>query len=439
MLDIKFIADNLDAVQQSIELRHVGADAKAVVKLYDEYRALKQEVDDARAIANKIAKSIGKATAEDRPKLIEQGSELKKQVAKLEDKEKELKTTLDEALLTIPNMLAEDVPAGKDDTSNVVISKYLEPTKFDFKPKDHLKIGKDLDLIDFEGGAKVAGAKFYFLKNEAVLLEMALQHFAFKKAMERGFIPLQTPDIARNEVMLGAGFAPRGNESNTYRIEDTDLSLVATAEIAVGGLHANEIIAGDMLPLKYIAWSHCFRTEAGAGGQASKGMYRVHQFSKAELYVFCKPEQSANMLEELRELEESIYQDLGLPYQVVNVCAGDLGAPAYKKYDIEAWMPGKGENGEYGEVTSASNCTDFQARRLNIRYKDKKTGKNRFVHTLNGTAIAMSRTPVAILENFQTEDGSVKIPEVLQNIMGVSEIKAKNNTDDVSNKKLASA
>ena len=430
MLDIKFIIENREDVEKSIAMRHVKADVDGLIDLYERFKTLKQQLEDKRAEANKVAKTIGSATPEERPALIERGSALKEETSKLGEEVSTLDAELKDALLTIPNTLPDDTPEGKDDHANVVMHKHLEPPRVNFKQKDHLELGQSLDLLDFEGGAKVAGSKFYFLKNEAVLLEMALQHYAFQKAIKHGFIPLQTPDMARNEIMQGAGFAPRGDESNTYRIEDQDLSLVATAEIPVGGLHANEIIPEEMLPLRYVAWSHCFRTEAGAAGQASKGLYRVHQFSKVELYAFTKPDQSEQVHEELLALEEEIYKDLGIPYQVVRICAGDLGAPAYKKYDIEAWMPGKGENGEYGEITSASNCTDFQARRLNVRYKDKATGKNEFVHTLNGTAIAMSRTPVAILENFQTENGTVIVPEALRPVMGVDEIVPKNSSAD---------
>jgi seryl-tRNA synthetase len=430
MLDIKYIIENREEVERSIELRHFKTDLDTVIDAYDRFRSAKQALEEKQAEANTVAKTISTADPSERPALIERGTALKAETSKLGEEMAAHEAEWKELMLTVPNTLPGDTPEGKDDTANETVKTFLEPPRVNFKQKDHIELGKSLDLIDFEGGAKVAGAKFYFLKNEAVMLEMALQHFAFKKAIEHGFIPLQTPDLARNEVLQGAGFAPRGNESNTYRIEDQDLSLVATAEIPVGGLHANEILPEEMLPLRYVAWSHCFRTEAGAAGQASKGLYRVHQFSKVELYAFTTPEQSTAVHEELLALEESIYQELQIPYRVVRICAGDLGAPAWKKYDIEAWMPGKGENGEYGEITSASNCTDFQARRLNVRYKDKATGQNRFVHTLNGTAIAMSRTPIAILENFQTERGTVIVPEVLRPVMGVDEIMPKTARDD---------
>lgn len=418
MLDIKFIVDNAEEVKKSAKARFVSADVDGVIALYEKLRKIKHELDETRAEANRVAKEIPSASEDERPALIEKGGALKSETSKLGEELTEVEDALNEGLLTIPNLLPADTPDGANDNANVAVRSFMEPTKFDFEPKDHLELGRDLDLLDFDSGAKVAGSKFYFLKNEAVLLEYAIKQFAMQKAVEKGYAPLITPDLARNEILLGAGFNPRGEESNTYRIEETDMSLVATAEIAVGGMHADEILDEDKLPLKYVADSHCFRVEAGGGGQASKGLYRVHQFSKIELYQFTTPEQSELAHEEMVELEEEIFKALKIPFQVVRICAGDLGAPAYKKYDIEAWMPGKEGGGGYGEITSASNCTDFQARRLNVRYKPKDGGKNVFVHTLNGTATALSRTLIVILENYQTADGGVIIPEALRPYMG---------------------
>lgn len=418
MLDIKFIVDNAEEVKKSAKARFVSADVDGVIALYEKLRKIKHELDETRAEANRVAKEIPSASEDERPALIEKGGALKSETSKLGEELTEVEDALNEGLLTIPNLLPADTPDGANDNANVAVRSFMEPTKFDFEPKDHLELGRDLDLLDFDSGAKVAGSKFYFLKNEAVLLEYAIKQFAMQKAVEKGYAPLITPDLARNEILLGAGFNPRGEESNTYRIEETDMSLVATAEIAVGGMHADEILDEDRLPLKYVADSHCFRVEAGGGGQASKGLYRVHQFSKIELYQFTTPGQSEQAHEEMVELEEEIFKALKIPFQVVRICAGDLGAPAYKKYDIEAWMPGKEGGGGYGEITSASNCTDFQARRLNVRYKPKEGGKNVFVHTLNGTATALSRTLIVILENYQTADGGVIIPEALRPYMG---------------------
>jgi seryl-tRNA synthetase len=277
-------------------------------------------------------------------------------------------------------------------------------------------------LIDFEAGAKVAGHGFYFLKNDAVLLELALQRYAVETLIKEGFTPTITPDLARNEVLQGTGYIPRGPETQIYSIADTDLSLVATAEITLGGLLAGEILELEQLPIKVCGISHCYRTEAGAGGRASRGLYRVHQFTKVEMFAFTSPEQSDAMLDHFCDLECRLFDGLGIAYRVVDTATGDLGGPAYRKFDLEAWMPGRGESGEYGEVTSTSNCTDFQARRLDIRYRVKGEKGTHFVHTLNGTAIAISRAIIAILENYQQADGTVLVPEVLRPYMGKDRI-----------------
>jgi seryl-tRNA synthetase len=315
----------------------------------------------------------------------------------------------------MPNFLGEDVPLGRTDEDNLEISRWGEPKEFSFKPRDHVELGELTDTIDFERAAKVTGSNFYYLKNEAALLENALCTFASTQLLPDGYTPISTPDLARDEILSGIGFAPRGPETQIYSIDKEELSLVGTAEITVGGYHANEILDGSKLPLKYLGFSHCFRTEAGAYGKESRGLYRVHQFTKAEMFVLCAPEDSQRYHEEIRAHEERLLQALELPYRVVNVCSGDLGAPAAKKYDLEAWMPGRGD---YGEVTSCSNCTDYQARRLNIRYRPEAKASPRFVHMLNGTAVAISRTLLAILENNQQEDGSVTVPAPLQPLMG---------------------
>ncbi len=297
--------------------------------------------------------------------------------------------------------------------------------KFDFQAKDHLELGKLHDLIDFEAGARVSGAGFYFLKNEAVLLELALQQFAVQKLMSRGFVPVTTPDVATTAVLQGIGFIPRGPETQIYSIENTELNLVATAEITLGGMYADQTFDAEQLPLKLVGISHCFRTEAGAAGRASKGLYRVHQFTKIEMFAFTLPDQSDAIHEELRQLECEIFDDMEIPYRVVDTATGDLGGPAYRKYDLEAWMPGRGTAGEWGEVTSTSNCTDYQARRLNIRYRNKNEKGTHLVHTLNGTAIAISRAIIAILENHQQADGSIRIPSALAPFVGKNKDRVK--------------
>jgi seryl-tRNA synthetase len=314
-------------------------------------------------------------------------------------------------MMQIPNLTHPDTPIGKDDSENKEISRWGESTQFDFEPKDHVTLGTTLGTLDFEAGATVAGRGFYYLKNDAALLELALTNYAMDVCIQAGFTPMITPDLARREILEGTGFNPRGAETQIYNIENTDLSLIATAEIPVAGYYRDHTFAAGELdqPKKIVALSHCFRTEAGAYGRESKGLYRVHQFTKVEMFIFCKPEQSAELHEELRTIEERIMQGLKLPYRVVDICTGDMGAAAYRKYDLEAWMPFRND---WGEVTSTSNCTDFQARRLNIKYIDAN-GDKQLVHTLNGTAAAMSRTPLAIMENYQQADGSIAWPEVL--------------------------
>ena len=264
-----------------------------------------------------------------------------------------------------------------------------------------------------------------FLKNDAVLLELALQQFAVHLMIQEGFTPCVTPDIARNEILYGTGYQPRGEETQIYSIENTDLSLVATAEITLGGLFSDQVLEEADLPQKWCGISHCYRTEAGAHGRATRGLFRVHQFTKVEMFAFTTPAQSDEMLDHFCELEGRIFDELGIPYRVVDTATGDLGGPAYRKFDLEAWMPGRGENGAYGEVTSTSNCTDFQARRLNIRYKKKGEKGTHFVHTLNGTAVAISRALIAVVENYQQADGSVDVPKVLQPFVGKERITAR--------------
>lgn len=417
MLDIKFIVENPEIIKDSVAKRNMTTDVDGLIVVYKEFCHLTKELNDLQAEANQIAKRIRELSGDERNQAIQRGKDLKGLVADVDAKLKSVDADYQARLLTVPNLLPDDTPLGADDTANQGVRTFMTPTHFPFPAKDHVALGHALDLIDFEGGAKVAGTKFYFIKNELVLLEFALTQFALQLAVKHGFIPLITPDICRNEILVGSGFNPRGEESNTYSLEDLDQSLIATSEIQIGGLHTHHVFEASQLPVKYVAYSHCFRREAGAAGQSSKGLYRVHQFSKVELYQFTHPEQSEAAHLEILALEESIYQALKIPYQVMRICAGDLGSPAYSKWDIEAWMPGKGENGEYGEVTSTSNCTDFQSRRLNVKFKDSE-GNKHFVHTLNGTAVALSRTVVAIMENYQQADGSIRIPEVLKPFMG---------------------
>jgi len=421
MLDYKFIKDNLEAVKENIKNRNMTADADLVVTLYDKRTALVTEKQNLQQRRNENAAAMkGKLDAEARNKLIAEGKTIKEEISKVDAELADYEAKLEEAARNIPNMCHPDVPIGKLDTENLEVKKVGTPRKFTFPPKDHIQLGEELDLIDFDRGTKVSGPKFYYLKNEAVFLEQALIMYALNILRKHNFTPFVTPDVAREEILKGIGFNPRGNESNVYAIEDEGTCLVATAEITLGGYHSGEILPKEKLPLFYCGLSHCFRREAGAAGQFSKGLYRVHQFDKVEMFVYCTPEDSDKIHEKLRLIEEEIFSGLGLPFHVVDTCTGDLGAPAYRKWDLEAWMPGR-NGGEYGEVTSTSNCTDYQSRRLNVRYKDDD-GKNKYVHMLNGTAIAVGRAMLAIFENYQNEDGSITVPEVLVPLCGFDKI-----------------
>jgi seryl-tRNA synthetase len=416
MLDRKFIIDNVEAVKLNCERRFVKADVERFVSLELQRKSLQQDLENLQASANAIAKEIGKASnVEERESKKESGRKIREQADLIRSQLDSLEVEIDSVQKTIPNMTHPSAPLGVDDLSNLPIfnGKTAIPA-FDFKVLDHVELGEYLDLLDFESGARVAGAGFYFLKNDAALLELALQQYAIEILIESGFTPVITPDLARNSILQGTGYIPRGQETQIYSIDGTDLSLVATAEIPLGGLLANQTVDAEQLPLRYCGISHCFRTEAGAAGRASRGLYRVHQFTKVEMFAFTLPEQSEAMHQEMLQIECKIFDGLELPYRVVDTATGDLGGPAYRKFDLEAWMPGRGEKGEYGEVTSTSNCTDYQARRLNARYKTKTEKGTKFLHTLNGTAIAISRALIAIMEIYQKNDKSIAIPKVLQ-------------------------
>ena len=424
MLDYKFIKDNLEAVKENIKNRNMNAHADKVVELYDKRTSLVTKQQDLQQKRNENAKAMKqKLDDEKRAELVNAGKKIKDDIQILEKELSQVETALEDAARQIPNMMHPDAPIGKLDTENLEVKKVGTPRVFDFEIKDHVQLAEDLDLLDFDRGTKVSGPKFYYLKNEAVFLEQALIQYALNILRKHGFKLFITPDVAREEVLKGIGFNPRGNESNVYSIEDEGTCLVATAEITLGGYHSGEILDKSKLPLLYGGLSHCFRREAGAAGQFSKGLYRVHQFDKVEMFVYSTPEESDKLHLKLREIEEEIFEGLGIPFHVVDTCSGDLGAPAYRKWDLEAWMPGR-NGGEYGEVTSTSNCTDYQSRRLNIKYKDDD-GKNKYVHTLNGTAIAVGRAMLAILENYQNADGSVTIPEVLVPFCGFDKISPK--------------
>jgi len=421
MLDFKFIRDHAEEVKANIRNRYMDVDVDKVVQLYEERNRLLAELEQVRGARNENAKKMkGPMPDEQRQELIEEGKRLKEEAGRLEEKLEATGKSLEQEAAKVPNMAHPDAPVGKEEKDNLELRRSGEPTHFSFTPKDHTELGAALDLIDFDTASDVSGAKFYYLKNEAVFLELALVRLAMDVLQRHGYTPTITPDIAKEEVVEGIGFNPRGAESNIYNLEGTGTSLIGTAEITLGGYHRGKMMSPEELPIRLAGLSHCFRREAGAAGQFSKGLYRVHQFTKVEMFVYCHPEESELMHQELLGIEEEIFDSLGIPYRVVDTCTGDLGAPAYRKYDLEAWMPGRGESGDWGEITSASNCTDYQARRLQVRFKEE--GKSRHVHMLNGTAVAVSRALVALLENGQREDGSVAIPEALQPYTGFSEI-----------------
>lgn len=411
MLDLKLIRSQPELIAENCRKRNVNVDIEKLLKLDEKVRQTTTEVDSFRQSRNDISNKMkGNLSAEERQPLIEESKQLRDQEAEKESVLRELTEQRLELLKQVPNLTHPDSPEGLTDEDNQPIRKMGTIPEFDFEPKDHVELMEALDLIDFDGGAKVSGQKFYFLKNQAVFLELALANYALDLLQKEGFTVHMTPDLARHQILDGIGFNPRGEETQIYSVEDFDLCLIATAEITLGGLLVDQVLDPERLPIMYAGFSHCYRTEAGAAGRESRGLFRVHQFSKVEMFAFTHPDQSEGMHQKMLALEEQIYQDLGIPYQVVNICSGDLGGPAYRKYDLEAWMPGRGK---WGEVTSTSNCTDYQSRRMNIRFKDSETGKNRFVHMLNGTAIAVSRTLIALIENGQQKDGSIKLPSCL--------------------------
>lgn len=409
MLDINFIRKNLTEVKKSTAEKGYKTDIDAILKLDDERKTLLQKVDALRTERNAIAAKM--KSGKPAPELIEKGKTLKQDLSSLEAELSQKEDAVKVALKSVPNVIFDDVPLGGEEKS-VEVKKWGEPKK---QGIDHLDFATSRDWVDFERGAKVAGAKFYYLKGDLALLENALLQFGMQKVLEHGFTYMTTPDLVSSRVLEGTGFAPRSSEqSDEYFIEGEDLALIATAEMAITGYHMDEILEEKDLPLLYAGYSACFRKEAGAYGKYTRGLFRVHQFNKLEMYIFCLPEDSKKMHEKILSIEEEIWQALGIPYHVINIAAGDLGAPAAKKYDLEYWSP---VNQKYQELTSCSNCTDFQARSVNVRVR-RKDGKVEFVHTLNGTAISLARALVAILENYATEKAKLKVPEVLRPYLG---------------------
>ena len=412
MLDVKFIRENLELVEKSTKEKGYRINVKEVLELDDKRKAVLAEAEGMRARRNEIAGQMkgGKPA----PELIAEGKKIKEELAKVEAELSGVEGELNEKLKAVPNVIFDDVPLGGEECS-VEVKKWGENHETGV---DHLDYATSRDWVDFERGAKVAGAKFYYLKDGLALLENALLQYGLSKVLEHGFTFMTVPDVVSSKVLEGCGFNPRSSEqSDEYYVEGEDLALIATAEMPLTGYHMDEIIDEDKLPLFYAGYSACFRKEAGAYGKYTRGLFRVHQFNKLEMYAFCLPEQSKKIHEKILAIEEEIWQGLGVPYHVINIAAGDLGAPAAKKYDMEYWSP---VNQKYQEITSCSNCTDFQARACNVRVR-RKDGTVEFVHTLNGTAIPLARALVVMIENFATPDGKLKVPEVLRPYLGGKE------------------
>ena len=413
MLDVKMVRANPDLVREALRRRgEPTSSLDEFIAVEEERRRLTTEVESMRSERKQASEAIGarKKAGEDAGAAMAATRELGERIKERESALAASEARLRELLLALPNVPLPDVPAGGEDDS-VVLREVGERRDFDFEPKDHVDLGVALDVIDTERAAKVSGSRFAYLKGDLVLLELALLRYGFEVVTAHGYRPVLPPVLVREEAMYGTGFFPT-DEQQIYRTTDGEC-LVGTSEVPLAGLHMDEFLEAEGLPLRYAGFSTCFRREAGAAGKDTRGILRVHQFDKLEMFSFCLPEQSHDEHELIRTVEEEVLQGLGIPYRVVNIAAGDLGAPAAKKYDCEAWLPGQQR---YREVTSCSNCTDYQARRLNCRYRTEQGP--RFVHTLNGTTMAMGRTIIAIMENYQRADGTIAVPPVLVPFMG---------------------
>jgi len=421
MLDIKFIRENQGLVKKACQEKGIQVDIGALLEIDKKRREILQAIEDMRAQKNKASKEIGAVKSEqEKKRIILKMQELDKNNDRLDQNFKELTEKFNELMWQIPNLPLPGVPVGKDERDNVVLKEVGEKPRFNFPLKDYMTLGETLDLIDVKRAAKVAGTRFGYLKNEAVLLEFALIKLAFDYLLKEGFIPVLPPVMLKANMARGMGYLEQSDREEAYYLPQDDLYLIGTAEQSIGTMHADEILKEEELPKRYVAFSTCFRREAGSYGKDTKGIFRVHQFDKVEMFSFCRPEESIQEHQFFLAIEEKLMQALKLPYRVLNICTGDLGRPAAAKYDIETWLPSENR---YRETHSTSNCTDFQARRLNIRYRTKK-GELKFVHTVNGTAFSQ-RPILMIMENYQQKDGSILIPEVLQKCLGFKEIKSK--------------
>ncbi len=430
MLDIKFIRQNPQIIKKACQNKRVDVDIDRLLEVDKKRREVLQALEDMRSQKNKASKEIARIRNEEEnppkdktfrrvrhnpkvlaeKKIILEMQELDKNSDRLTKTSDELEKEFNNLMLQIPNIPQDGVPVGKDERDNVVLKEVGAKPKFGFKPKDYLKIGESLDLIDVKRAAKVSGTRFGYLKNQAVLFEFALINLVYDTLTKEGFIPVIPPVMLKEEMAKGTGYFETTDKEEAYFIPKDKFYLVGTSEQSLMAMHSAEVFEESDLPRRYLGFSTCFRREAGAYGKDTKGILRVHQFDKIEMVSFCHPKKSKEEHQFLLEMEEKLMRLLKIPYRVMRICTGDLGRPAAAKYDIEAWIPSEGR---YRETHSTSNCTDFQARRLNIRYREKE-GKLGFLHTLNGTAFAIGRTLIAIIENYQQKDGKIIVPEILQ-------------------------
>ncbi len=418
MFDIKIIREKPEYVKEGCQKKQIKVDIDRLLEVDKERREVLQILEKNKAEKNKGNKDImSTSTEEERDSILKKMKEIKEKDLELEEKFKTLDKEFNKLIRQVPNIPFDEVPVGEDEESNEVIRKEGKIPEFDFTPKNHLTIGEELNIIDTKRAAKTSGARFAFIKGEAALIQFALINLAFEVAGKKGFTPVVTPVMLKPEMMEAMGFMERGKDDIFY-LEKDDLYLIGTSEQAIGPMHAGEVFEEKELPKRYIGYSSCFRREAGSYGKDTKGILRVHQFDKIEMFSFVTPSKSKEEHELLLSIEEELMQLLEIPYQVIDICSGDLGDPAAKKYDIEAWMPGQNK---YRETHSTSNCTDFQARGLNIRYKNNEG--TFLVHTLNGTALAIGRIIIAILENNQTKEGDIRMPKVLHKYLPFTEIK----------------
>ena len=420
MLDPKIFRDEPEKIRKMLKDRAVEFDFDKMLELGKKRRSLMQETDELRQKRNKMSITIGQAkkSNEDTSSLLTDMGKISKDLDKLEQLQKTVESDYTNLAFSIPNMIHKSVPIGPDESANVEVRKWGETPKFDFDVKGHEEIAEKLDILDIQRASKIAGARFYYLKGDLVKLANAITSFAFEFLSEKGYKLIQPPYMINRKSMEGAVIA-EDFEDVIYKIQDDDLYLIGTSEHAIASMYSDEILEGKSLPDRFGSISPCFRKEAGAHGKDQKGIFRVHQFEKFEQFVFSKPEDSDIEQDKMIGNSEEFYQKLEIPHRVVLLSSGDMGKVAAKTFDIEAWMPGQNA---YREICSVSNCNDFQARRLKIRFRDKTNEETQYVHTLNGTLVAIERTMVAIIENFQTNDGHIKVPDVLQEYLGKDKI-----------------